>query len=210
MAMGSVWNWAKARWLVSKVITGRDLDFWEAGSQQERVHGKSAAWGPAGRCEVTDLTARGSDWKVQSWKRSKSWRQNKQWRQRQQRGREPSWCQEERRREASCAHLQQQLHHVQAVVFHGVDERGAAALDVLRQERSLCLRAPAGQLAARMRSRVRRLTPVRYLQPRPIPWKRSLSDHAPLAPPLLGSLGSRMLTTASMSAPRSSNSLTAS
>lgn len=32
-----------------------------------------------------------------------------------------------------CTHLQQQLHHAKAVVFHGVDEWGAAALNVLRQ-----------------------------------------------------------------------------
>lgn len=31
-------------------------------------------------------------------------------------------------------HLQQQLDHAQAVVFHGVDEWGAAALNVLRKE----------------------------------------------------------------------------
>lgn len=38
---------------------------------------------------------------------------------------------------------QQELHHVQAVVLHGVDEWGAAALDILREDRcfSLSLKA---------------------------------------------------------------------
>lgn len=34
---------------------------------------------------------------------------------------------------------QQKLHHVQAVVLHGVDEWGAATLDILQEDRCLSL-----------------------------------------------------------------------
>lgn len=47
-----------------------------------------------------------------------------------------SWCQRKgwaRGQGQGCTRLQQQLHHAQVVVFHSVDEWGAAALNVLRQ-----------------------------------------------------------------------------
>lgn len=81
----------------------------------------------------------------------------------------------ERPRKGARTHLQQQLDHAQAVVFHGVDERGAAALNVLRQGRkvlSVPLLCPSSWRPAS--------------QPALGPASVSLgtSSPAPLAPPL--------------------------
>lgn len=114
-------------------------------------------------------------------------------------------------------HLQQQLHHAQAVVFHGVDEWGAAAFNVLRREgRSLTLSKlcpkswrpalrprPLGP-ASRQSCQGPRAPPTQAGALTPVPplWTPPLLAPPPACAPLL--------TTASMSAPRSSNSSTAS
>lgn len=74
---------------------------------------------------------------------------------------------------------QQQLHHAQAVVLHGVDEWGAAALDVLREGRSLSHPFSAGSEHPSLWSSLRRFRhlnppwlPLRAPPPRPHPRAR--------------------------------------
>lgn len=100
------------------------------------------------------------------------------------------------------------MHHVQAVVFHGVDEWGTAALDILRENRclSLSLKAlsipPSGPASSSLNTRTFLPPWHPSLAPPPEPHLRA-PDHAPCGLP-------RWLTTASMSAPRSRSSRTAS
>lgn len=111
--------------------------------------------------------------------------------------------------------LQQQLHHAQAVVFHGVDEWRAAALNVLGQGGKVfkSLQGLPRQPAVRRRT-ARSSVAIRLETPEHHPPTRRSPAPAPppLTPPLLAPPQARApaLTTASMSAPRSSKSSTAS
>ena len=115
-------------------------------------------------------------------------------------------------------HLQQQLHHAQAVVFHCVDEWGAAAFNVLQKggKVSESLQALPNQPAASIPAAGSGVSiPVDTSSPTPTPRSRGVprKPHplgGPAPAPLGPASGPRLLTTASMSAPRSSKSSTAS